>query len=100
MPEFRELVHAFHRQGMAVLLDVVYNHQGDPSHLMFIDKHYYFDDGADGSLTNWSGCGNDYRASAEMALRLIIDSCTHFLRAYGVDSGGRSQSTVISVPLH
>lgn len=83
--EFRELVAAFHRQEMAVILDVVYNHQGEPSHLMFIDKHYYFDDGADGSLTNWSGCGNDYRASSEMALRLIIDSCAHLIRAYGVD---------------
>lgn len=83
--EFRELVAAFHRQGMAVILDVVYNHQGDPSSLMFVDKHYYFDDGADGSLTNWSGCGNDFRAGAEMALRLIIDSCTHLIRAYGVD---------------
>ncbi|HLP09589.1 MAG TPA: alpha-amylase family glycosyl hydrolase [Opitutaceae bacterium] len=83
--EFRELVAAFHRQGMAVVLDVVYNHQGEPSHLMFVDKHYYFDDSADGSLTNWSGCGNDYRAGSEMALRLIIDSCAHFIRAYGVD---------------
>ncbi len=83
--EFRELVAAFHRQGMAVIVDVVYNHQGEPSHLMFVDKHYYFDDGADGSLTNWSGCGNDYRASSEMALRLIVDSCTHLIRAYGVD---------------
>jgi len=83
--EFRELVAAFHRQGMAVIVDVVYNHQGEPSHLMFGDKHYYFDDGADGSLTNWSGCGNDYRASSEMALRLIVDSCTHLIRAYGVD---------------
>lgn len=83
--EFRELVAAFHRQGMAVILDVVYNHQGEPSHLMFVDKHYYFDDGADGSLTNWSGCGNDYRAASEMALRLIVDSCTHLIRAYGVD---------------
>ncbi len=83
--EFRELVAAFHRQDMAVILDVVYNHQGEPSHLMFIDKHYYFDDGPDGSLTNWSGCGNDYRASSEMALRLIIDSCAHLVRAYGVD---------------
>ena len=83
--EFRELVAAFHRQGMAVIVDVVYNHQGEPSHLMFVDKHYYFDDGADGSLTNWSGCGNDYRAASEMALRLIIDSCSHLIRAYGVD---------------
>jgi pullulanase/glycogen debranching enzyme len=83
--EFRELVAAFHRQGIAVILDVVYNHQGDPSTLLFIDKHYYFDDGGDGSLTNWSGCGNDYRASSEMALRLIIDSCAHLIRAFGVD---------------
>ena len=83
--EFRELVEAFHRQGIAVILDVVYNHQGEPSHLMFVDKHYYFEDGRDGSLTNWSGCGNDFRASSAMALRLIIDSCVHLIRAYGVD---------------
>ena len=83
--ELQELVAAFHRQGMAVILDVVYNHVGEPAHLMFIDKLYYFELGDDGSLSNWSGCGNDLRARSAMARRLIIDSCLHLLEAYGID---------------
>jgi pullulanase len=83
--ELQRLVKAFHARGMAVLLDVVYNHVGEPAHLMSIDKLYYFEQDASGALANWSGCGNDLRASAAMAKRLIIDSCTHMIEAYGVD---------------
>lgn len=83
--EFRDLVRAFHDQGIAVILDVVYNHVGVPEHLMFLDKHYYFENDSEGRLANWSGCGNDLRASAPMATRLIIDSCVHLIRAYGID---------------
>ena len=83
--EFQELVAAFHRRGMAVVLDVVYNHVGVPAHLHFIDKLYYFEQDADGALSNWSGCGNDIRADAAMAKRLIIESCTHLIETYGVD---------------
>lgn len=83
--EFQDLVAAFHRRGMAVILDVVFNHQGVPAHLMYLDKHYYFEVGNDGSLSNWSGCGNDLRARSAMARRLIIDSCLHFIETYGVD---------------
>jgi len=83
--EFQELVAACHRQGLAVILDVVYNHVGEPAHLLFVDKLYYFELGDDGTLANWSGCGNDLRARSAMATRLIIDSCRHLLEAYGVD---------------
>jgi len=83
--ELQELVRAFHRRGIAVLLDVVYNHVGEPAHLMFIDKLYYFEQDDEGKLANWSGCGNDLRARSAMATRLIIDSCTHLIEAYGVD---------------
>jgi pullulanase len=83
--ELQEVVAAFHERGMAVLLDVVFNHVGEPAHLMFIDKLYYFEQDASGQLANWSGCGNDLRAGAAMSKRLIIDSCTHLIRAYGVD---------------
>ncbi|HEY5552117.1 MAG TPA: alpha-amylase family glycosyl hydrolase [Opitutaceae bacterium] len=83
--ELREVVRAFHAQGMAVILDVVYNHVGEPAHLLFIDKQYYFETGPDGRLANWSGCGNDLRASTPMARRMIIESCTHMMVAYGVD---------------
>ena len=83
--ELQELVAAFHRQGMAVILDVVYNHAGEPAHLLYIDKLYYFELGDDGALANWSGCGNDTRCRSAMMKRLIIDSCVHLLETYGVD---------------
>ena len=83
--ELQALVRAFHDREIAVILDVVYNHVGVPGHLMFIDKLYYFAVGRDGELSNWSGCGNDLRADAAMATRLIIDSCTHLIETYGID---------------
>lgn len=83
--ELQELITAFHRRQMAVILDVVYNHVGEPAHLLFIDKLYYFEHDHEGNLSNWSGCGNDLRAYSAMAKRLIIDSCTHLIKAYGAD---------------
>ncbi len=83
--EFQELVTAFHRQGMAVIIDVVYNHVGEPAHLLFVDKLYYFELDDDGALSNWSGCGNDLRCRSAMATRLICDSLIHFIESYGVD---------------
>ncbi len=83
--EFQDLVAAFHRRGMAVILDVVYNHVGEPAHLLFVDKLYYFEMNDTGRLSNWSGCGNDLRASSAMTRRLVIDSLIHLVEAYGVD---------------
>lgn len=83
--EFQRLVAAFHERGMAVVVDVVYNHVGVPGHLLFVDKHYYFEADRQGQLSNWSGCGNDFRARSAMARRLIVDSCVHLIEMYGVD---------------
>lgn len=83
--ELQALVTALHRRGLAVLLDVVYSHVGEPPHLMFIDKFYYFEMDRAGQLANWSGCGNDLRCHTPMARRLIIDSLIHLVETYGVD---------------
>ncbi len=83
--EFRELVSSIHQRGMAVILDVVYNHVGEPAHLMYIDKLYYFHLEGEGVLTNWSGCGNDLRCDAPMAKRIVIESLKHLVTFYGVD---------------
>jgi pullulanase len=83
--ELQELVAAFHRQGIAVVIDVVYNHVGEPAHLMFVDKLYYFELDDSGALLNWSGCGNDLRCRSAMARRLIVDSLVHLIEVYGVD---------------
>lgn len=83
--EFRALVAQLHESGMAVILDVVYNHVGEPAHLMYIDKLYYFHLETDGEPVNWSGCGNDLRCDAPMARRIIVESLKHFALFYGVD---------------
>jgi pullulanase len=83
--ELQALVRALHARGIAVILDVVYNHVGVPAHLARVDELYYFERDAGGAPSNWSGCGNDLRASAAMAARLITDSCRHLIEAYGVD---------------
>ncbi len=83
--EFKDMVDAFHEQDMAVILDVVYNHVGEPAHLLFIDKLYYFETTHKGDLMNWSGCGNDFSAHTPMGRRLVIDSLVHLIETYDVD---------------
>lgn len=97
--EFRELIEAFHRQNLAVILDVVYNHVGEPNVLVWIDKQYYFDVTPKGELINWSGCGNTLRADAAMAKRLIIESLSHLVEAFDVDGFRFDLAELIGVPV-
>jgi pullulanase/glycogen debranching enzyme len=83
--EFRALVDECHRRGLAVIIDVVYNHVGVPPFLLYLDKQYFFHVEPDGSMTNWSGCGNTVRAESAMVKRLIIESLVHLMQTYGVD---------------
>ncbi|MDR1413429.1 MAG: hypothetical protein LBI56_00615 [Puniceicoccales bacterium] len=83
--EFKNLINAFHRAGIAVILDVVYNHFGISDHLQNIDKKYYFRHSKNGNLTNFSGCGNDFRTESYMARKMIVDSLEHLIATYNVD---------------
>ncbi len=83
--EFRELVAECHRHQLAVILDVVYNHVGEPAFLLFLDKAIYFQLEPDGSLANWSGCGNTLKAESAMVQRLIRDSLLHLVKTFDVD---------------
>lgn len=83
--EFQKVVESFHQRGIAVILDVVYNHVGNPNYLQFIDKEYYFLLNHEGNHENFSGCGNTIDATPPMARRLIRDSLIHWIEAYGVD---------------
>lgn len=85
--EFKQMVKAFHRNGMAVLMDVVYNHvsQYDYNPLKYIDKFYYFRLNTDCSFTSVSGCGNDLKTERPMVRRLIIDSVIHWMTEYHID---------------
>ena len=83
--EFSELVDAFHGAGMAVVIDVVYNHMGIPPHLMHLDRELYFMTEEDGRLTNHSGCGNDLRCDSEPVRKLVLDSLVYWVEKFDVD---------------
>ncbi|MFP5416058.1 MAG: glycogen debranching protein GlgX [Actinomycetes bacterium] len=90
--EFKEMVSALHDAGIAVILDVVYNHTAEGGHegptLSFrgIDHAGYYRLTSD--LRNdydVTGCGNAVDTSMEGVLDLVLDSLRYWVRDMGVD---------------
>ena len=57
--QVKDLVKQLHKEGISVIVDVVYNHasQYDQNPLKFLDRDYYFRHESDGSYSSHSGCG-------------------------------------------
>jgi len=85
--EFKEMVRAFHRNGIAVMMDVVYNHvsQYDNNCFKYLDKFYYFHLTAEGEFAGASGCGNDFQTARPMARRMIVESVKYWMQEYHID---------------
>jgi isoamylase len=91
--EFKEMVKTFHREGIEVILDVVYNHTGEGNHmgptlslrgidnasyyrLVKDDPRYYMD---------FTGCGNSLNVRHPQVLKLIMDSLRYWVLEMHVD---------------
>ncbi len=91
--EFRDMVNEFHKAGIEVILDVVYNHAAEGSEtgptLCFrgIDnKTYYKLDPSDlGKYINDTGCGNTLDLSKPVVRQMVLDSLRHWVTEYGID---------------
>lgn len=85
--EFKDMVKALHKKGIAVLMDVVYNHvsQYDFNPFKFIDKKYYFRLDERGNFLARSGCGNDFMSERPMTRRLIIESVKYWMTEFHID---------------
>ncbi|MFH1194949.1 MAG: alpha-amylase family glycosyl hydrolase [bacterium] len=85
--EFKNMVKAFHKEGIAVIMDVVYNHlsEYEIGNLKQIDKEYYFRLNEDGSYIAQSGCGNDLKTERLMMRRMIIESILFWMHEYHID---------------
>ena len=87
--EFREMVGSLNRDGLGVVMDVVYNHtaasgQADTSVLDRIVPGYYQRLLADGSVANSTCCANTAPENAMMG-RLVVDSVVTWAKQYKVD---------------
>ncbi len=89
--EFREMVRAFHRAGIEVWLDVVYNHtaEGDQHGPTYsyrgVDNTSYYLVQPDGYYRNDSGCGNTTRCAHPIVRVLVLRSLRHWAEQMGVD---------------
>jgi len=85
--DFKDMVKAFHKEGIAVIMDVVYNHisEYELGNLKEIDKQYYFRLDGNGDYITQSHCGNDFKTEHPMSRRLIVESILYWMKEYHVD---------------
>ncbi len=91
--EFRLMVRSLHRAGIEVILDVVFNHSGEASHLgptlslRGFDNAVYYRLHADDPrrYADTSGCGNSLNLGHPQTLRLVMDSLRYWAEEMEVD---------------
>ena len=90
--EFKQLVQALHKAGIAVILDVVYNHTYDIDHSNFQRTYpdYYYrkataPDGEPSGYSNGSGCGNETASEKPMMRLFMIESVKYWIDEYHID---------------
>lgn len=90
--ELKALVDALHAKGVAVVLDIVFNHSAEGSDLGpyfnfkgFDSKYYYRQDPYSHSYANGSGVGNELWTERPMVRRFLLDAIRHWVTRYGID---------------
>ena len=85
--DFRALILALHNAGIAVNMDVVYNHTNGTGvgSLFDMTVPYYYYRLANGAYSNGSGCGNETASNTAMFKKYIIESLKHWMKDYHVN---------------
>ena len=85
--EFKTVVKTLHEEGIAVILDVVYNHvsQYDFHPLKHLNKADYFRQNDEGNYSSVSGCGNDLKTENDYIRNMIIESIKFWITEYHID---------------
>ena len=91
--EFREMVKAFHRAGIEVILDVVYNHTAEGNQLgptlsfRGIDNTTYYRISPENSryYVDFTGTGNSMNMRHPTVIQMIMDSLRYWVQEMHVD---------------
>jgi isoamylase/glycogen operon protein len=90
--EFKEMVRELHRNGIAVILDVVFNHTAEHGRIGPIISfkgldpaaYYLFD--SKGDYENFSGTGNTLNCNHPTTQKLILDALVYWAQEMQVDA--------------
>ncbi len=77
--EVKTMINEFHKNGIRVIMDVVYNHTWNSSVFDKITSKYYFKN------NDLSGCGNAIDADQNMVWMMIRDSLDYWVSEYHID---------------
>ena len=99
--EFKQMVQTLHKAGIAVILDVVYNHTYDIEHSNFQRTYpdYYYriiqntqtiqntqnTQNTQKKYSNGSGCGNETASEKPMMRRFMVESVKYWVNEYHID---------------
>ena len=86
--QMRAFIKAVHEAGIAVNMDVVYNHTSGTLGGSLYDStvpEYFYRTSADGTYSNGSGCGNETATNHAMVKKYVIDSLRHWMLDYHIN---------------
>lgn len=89
--EFRTMVREMHRNGIEVILDVVFNHTAEGNELgptlsfRGFDNSIYYILNNDGKHMNYSGCGNTFNCNHTIVRDLILHSLRYWVMDMRID---------------
>ena len=89
--ELKELIRELHRNGIEVILDVVFNHtaEGNENGPFFsfkgFDNNIYYMLTPDGHYYNFSGCGNTLNCNHPVVQQMILDCLRYWTITYRID---------------
>lgn len=91
LAEFKSMVKAFHKAGIEVILDVVFNHsaESEQTYPTFcqrgIDDQTYYWRNDQGRYINWTGCGNMLNLSSDAGRKWVVDCLRYWAEHCHVD---------------
>jgi glycogen operon protein len=103
LDEFRDMVKALHREGIEVILDVVFNHTAEGNEhgptLSFkgLDNRIYYMLGDGGAFyANFTGTGNTLNANNPIVRRMIVDCLHYWVEVMHVDGFRFDLASILS----
>lgn len=88
--EAKQMIDAFHKRGIRVVMDIVLNHTDDSLRkragaFECLAPGYYYRRRLDGRYFDGAACGNEIRSEAPMVRRFLKDTVKHWVVDYKVD---------------